>query len=336
MRYNLSYRADPYRLDRSYVRGFTYRIVCPESFSLQDNFNGVIDVLDQIREFGKRARNERIYVDFRPIRNLSPTAALVLAAELDRWNSNLALLGGKLSTVDVEEWFPSVRRQLGDMGFFSLLNAKYPQELEDEDGHDVDTRYVQFRSGFKVEGKIIEELREFDLDPYVSVPNRRLLFAAVTEAMTNVVHHAYSNERVVDDLHKWWLSASRNTEKKEISILIYDQGLGIPKTLPRNFGERIREILPDGLSSDDARMIQAAHELSRSATREWNRGHGLQRDIRRYASQIGRSAIYRVTSGRGEYTFQAGVDSDHEDHQIRRTYRRSLNGTLIEWSLSLQ
>ena len=295
VKYHLSPHADYHRLNRSIARGFTYRITCPENFSLQDNFDGVIHVLDQIRKLGQRARNERIYVDFRPIRHLSPTAALALAAELDRWNSNLALLGGKLSTVDVEEWFPSVRRQLGDMGFFNLLNARYPKELQEEDGHEVDTRYVEFRSGLRVEGKVIEELREFHLDPYVSVPNRRLLFAAVTEAMTNVVHHAYPRERRVDGLKKWWLSASRNVTKKEVSILIYDQGLSIPKTLPRNFSERIREMLPDGLSSDDARMIQAAHELSRSATREWNRGHGLQRDIRRYASQIGQGAIYRVT-----------------------------------------
>ena len=167
------------------------------------------------------------------------------------------------------------------MGFFDLLNARYPKELKENDSHESDTRYVQFRSGLKVEEKVIEELREFDLDPYVSVPNRRLLFAAVTEAMTNVVHHAYSREGMVDGLRKWCLSASRNAARKEIAILIYDQGLGIPGTLPRNFSDRIREILPAGLSSDDARMIQAAHELSRSATREWNRGHGLQRDIRR-------------------------------------------------------
>ena len=303
---------------------------------MSTNFHGVIDVLRQIRVQGHRGRNERTYIDFRPIRVLSPTAALMLAAELDRWNANARWRGGRLSTVDVEDWHPNVRRQLADMGFFNLLNAIYPRRLEQADGHEVDTRYVQFRSGTKVEGKIVEDLRLIDLDPYVSVPNRRLLFAAVTEAMTNVVHHAYLNVGAVGAPRKWWLSASRNIPQQEIRILIYDQGLGIPRTLPRKFGERIRELLPDGLSSDDARMIQAAHELSRSATGEWNRGHGLQRDIRRYASQIGSGATYRVTSGRGEYTFQAGVDDGQEGHHILRTFRRSLEGTLIEWRLSLQ
>ena len=156
--------------------------------------------------------------------------------------------------------------------------------------------------------------------------------------MTNVVHHAYPNDMSYDTpVNHWWLSAAHNAQKKEATILIYDQGAGIPQTLPRKFGERLRELFPKGLFGDDALMIQAAHDLARSATGERNRGHGLQRDIRRYAQELSCHGIYRVTSGKGEYTFEVGLGGNPEEgSETLRTFRRPLNGTLIEWRLTLQ
>ena len=153
------------------VRGrrVTVEIKCPEDFSLETNFSGVVSTLRQIRDHGSRVRNQGIYIDFRQIRVLSPAAALVLAAELDRW-SNI-MFRSRLRAIDVHEWDPEVRSLLADMGFFDLL------EVEDAalpgPPRDVDTRYVKFRRGRTAEGEAIDRLRSLDLEPAVGqLPDR--------------------------------------------------------------------------------------------------------------------------------------------------------------------
>lgn len=312
-------------------------IQCPPDFSLETNFDSIIDILDQIRAQSKKQRNERIYIDFRKIKNISPSSALVLAAELDRWNHTplRRTQNTKLRAIDVNEWDPAVRSLLADMGFFDLLRVPNPQVNSDSSNLSSRVGFVKFRTGDKVDGEAIEELRRTDLDPFVGVPNKHYLYAAVTEAMTNVVHHAYPS-RLYPPPPKpnWWLSASRNAKTGEVVIMIYDQGAGIPETLPRKFPEQIRKLIPQRLSRDHARMIQAAHELSRSGTRQGHRGHGLGRDVREYVNILSRSSRYRVVSLQGEYIHEKPTSGQSTDSFIN--HNRSLLGTLIEWTITSQ
>ena len=300
-------------------------IVCPREFSLETNFNGVVNTLRKIRQQSTRVRNEGAYVDFRRIRTLSPAAALVLAAELDRW-SNI-LFRSRLRTIDVHEWDPNVRRLLNDMGFFDLLEVEGPG-LPDAPKKG-DTRYVKFRSGRKADGEAIDRLRAEDLEPIAGqLPNRVRLYNAVTEAMTNVVQHAYQHKSRRQAA--WWLSASHDA--RGVTIMIYDQGSGIPATLPRNHRERLRDnFFSEDFFRDHARMIQAAHDLSRTRTREPYRGHGLERDVRGYISHIG-EGYYRVTSQKGEYLVERSADGS--ERPILTSHSHPLRGTLIEWRVS--
>ena len=300
---------------------------------MAENFADVTKLLDQIRRQSNRQRNERVYIDFREIEEISAGAALVVAAELDRWNHMPHHRGRKLRAVDVDEWREHVRHRLEDMGFFDLLDVQVSNRNQDDLSS---TKYIRFRSGTQVEGKAIEDLRTLDLVPFFgdSVPKRRRLYAAVAEAMTNVVHHAYQNEarRIRPN---WWLSASHNVQAGEIRILLYDQGIGIPKTLPKEkFQERLQQILPNWLMSTDAEMIHAAHDLARTASGEKHRGHGLQRDVRGYVESVECMSAYRVTSLRGQYSWERGPDG--QPHQSTHNFRRALPGTLIEWRLNLQ
>lgn len=314
----------PSRSNPPRVHGSFTPIRCPEVLSLEDNFDGVVKLLDDIRTKSQKHRNKRIHIDFKPIRTIKPSAALVLAAELDRWNRHLAIRNSKLVAVDIEEWDNTVRRLLREMGFFDLLKvASIPEERS-----STGIQYVQFCSGAKVDGKVIDDLQKLHLEPSISVPNKHLLYAAVTEAMTNVVHHAYRDQTTLDVPKHWWLSAAYDGQSREVAVMIYDQGSGIPTTLPRKFGERIRALLPENLTKDDAHMIQAAHNLSRTATSSPSRGHGLQRDIRRYIQELDCHGRYRVISNKGEYIVETG---DNPDKII--SHKHPLKGTLIEWRL---
>ena len=306
-------------------------IECPEIFSLSENFSGVTEVLHQIRERTepqRQERNERTYINFRKIRKLSPAAALVLAAELDRWNK-IPKKHGPLKTVDVLEWDPQIRRLLGDMGFFDLLRVVAPATPEENEK----IRYVKFHTGKKADGEAIVSLRKEHLDPVVGgFPGKRSLYAAVTEAMTNVVHHAYEKTQSglsFQKLHNWWLSASYNSADREVTILLYDQGVGIPETLPRKFREQLRGLVTN--HNDHAQMIKAAHDLSRSANEKQHRGHGLQRDVRAYLQNLNCLGQYRVASLKGEYIYRKLVDGTH--HEDLENHDQPLHGTLIEWKL---
>ena len=212
----------------------------------------MVDILGQVRRASLRRRNESIYVDFRPIRILSPSTALMLAAELDRYTKVPTNQARRLQSRDIESWDPVVRHQLADMGLFELLNVQYPNKLEKQDAKNTTIRYVQFRTWSEVIGKVIDELRRVDLDPNVDVPHKIPLFDAVTEAMTNVKHHAYLGRTDLTGPRNWWLSAMYDTAGGGVSISIYDQGQGIPKTLPRHsLWERIRGSVPDGIVLDD-------------------------------------------------------------------------------------
>lgn len=291
------------------------KIICPKDFSLETNFDGVVNTLRQIREASTRKRNEVVYIDFRQIRRLSPAAALVLAAELDRWN-NLPFRS-RLRAIDVKQWDPSVSGLLADMGFFELLSVPPP---------DVDpnrtSRFVKFRTESVAKGEVIDRLRLEELEPLVGpIPGRIYLYNAVTEAMTNVAQHAYKGTQT----HRpnWWLSAS--LDENEVTIMIYDQGAGIPATLPRKFSEQLRKIVQE----DHAEMIRAAHELTRTRHEEKYRGHGLKRDVRGYLQYLARGQ-YRVISLKGEYVYEPLAEGISH-----RLYKHShpLLGTLIEWQL---
>ena len=301
-------------------RGAFVLIPCPEHLSFEKDHDGVLKLIGAIRAHSNRLRNERLYIDFTPIRTVTPSGALVLAAEIDRWNS---LPGrSRFGRADTTKWAPNVRKLLGQMGFFELLGLD----------HQVDTasegpRYIKFRNGTQVDGKAVEELRTLDLGP-VSVPKARLLFAAVTEAMTNVVHHAYKEAR--HGPRRWWLSAAH--EANQVEILIYDQGAGIPKTLPLTLAESIRDKLPGDFAAHDGKMIEVAHSLSKSGTRETHRGRGLGRDVRRYIEEHDGAGTYCVISGHGEYTVPAGKGVTGRV----KSHPRTLRGTLIQWRLTLQ
>ena len=304
-------------------------IVCPEDFSLESNFDGVVDVLQQIRDQSARERNERPYIDFRDIRTLSPSGALVLAAELDRWNHHPLMLGRRLKADDVHDWDPRVRRLLADMGFFDLLEARHWRTEDDEEARMIGTKYVQFRTGTRADGEAIERLRSEDLEPVMgALPSKAYLYTAVTEAMINVAQHAYG-----ENGHRpnWWLSASHERAASQVTIMIYDQGAGIPETLPRKLPERILRTLS---VNDHAQMIRAAHDSARSATGQKHRGHGLEHDVRGYLERINCHGYYRVVSLAGEYICEKRPDG-HKDHELKR-HGRNLYGTLIEWKLTLK
>ena len=302
-------------------------IECPERMNLSAEYEETLTVIMKIREWAKSAPREPFHIDLKKIAAITPAAALLLAAELDRWNRLNP--HRKLKAVDVHLWDPAVRSLLRQMGFFALLGVnenKLNCKFDEIDKNEM--RFLPFWVGEDSGGEAAEKLRD-KIESFAGrIKDRYALYDGLVEAMTNVSHHAYPGKK---GMRRWWISASVDAANGRMSVLCLDHGVGIPKTLPRTNGEELRSYFSslDGVVKDDARLIQAATKLKRSRTKKRNRGYGLQRDIQRYVSSHDSKASLRIFSNKGMYRFNK--DRDGRESVELRSLRTSIGGTFIEW-----
>ena len=110
-------------------------------------------------------------------------------------------------------------------------------------------------------------------------------------------------------------------------MMLYDQGVGIPTTLPvKHPVERWGRFLTNIGRSNDGQMIKAATMMGRTSTGQEHHGRGLQ-DVLRFVRVWGNGEL-RILSGRGEYVYRA----DGSDEVIN--HKRDLGGTLIYWRVA--
>lgn len=301
-------------------------IEAPKHLDLRDNFAKTVEFLETVRACAGSMVG-KFYVDFTTLETLTPAAALLVVAEFDRWRE--LERGQRLGPIDIDKWDPTVRNRLLDMGFFELLGTIEPvQRVDHPDDGEL---YLPFSSGHRSEGEKAKSLRLAieSLGPKLRSPE--LLFQGLTEAMTNVQHHAYDDSAAVK---RWWMSASVDQTGKRLRVMFVDHGLGIPRTLSLERVERFRRsaaaILPLGeLLKNDAKLIEAAMVLNRSSTEELHRGFGLNRDVQGYIENLDVAGRLRIFSKRGQYTYSKNPG---EKGRVKMSESPvSFDGTFIEW-----
>lgn len=305
-------------------------LALPSFMSLVHNYEETIAFLEQFRRQIFEDRCPTI-LDFTTLKAISPGAALVLVAEIDRWRR---LFDFRPRAKDLDKWLPRIKALLGQMGFFEVLDVSNPPT----DFRTLDTlqdgqEFLPFLSSDQVFGeKAIELRQQVEAATGESIVDSRGLYRSATEAMTNVIKHAYINKkRAYPTLQsRWWMSGSIRRDKNRVTVMIFDQGVGIAKTLPKKFGwELINGFLSSlGLSNGDGSMIRAAMEMGRSQTNLPHRGKGLP-DIKKLIDSIGTGRL-RIVSGNGcyEYSPEKGV--------IVSEVASSLGGTLIQWDFPIK
>ena len=160
-------------------------------------------------------------------------------------------------------------------------------------------------------------------------PKAKALFRGTSEAITNVVYHAYDYfpDRPGTD-KRWWMFCREDAGA--LYVAVCDRGMGIPESLPSKFpGEYWRRLVKKftlGRSHSDSAFIRAAVQMERTRTDQKNRGKGLG-DVVRVARDVAGSHVY-IFSNRGLLSFSNNRFS-------QRDYRHSIDGTLIVWVLPL-
>lgn len=301
------------------------RLEPPETLNLSTHYGETIEFLRSVRDCAKTLSGQ-FYVDFKPLRSLTAAGALMLVAEFDRWRE--LLRRQKLSPLELEKWDPDVRRRLREMGFFELLGSACPVD----DGPNTEgERFLPFSSGHRTEGDKAKALRIAIEGLGPNIRDRNALFDGLTEAMTNVEHHAYAANALVK---RWWMSASVDSSAKRLTVMFLDHGSSIPRTLDTEFFETLRQSMSNigvlaSIMKSDAKLIEAAVTVHRSSTNESHRGWGLRRDIQGYIERHDAFGSLRIISGRGQYTYQK---HHNQPPTIATTALPvAFSGTFIEW-----
>jgi hypothetical protein len=313
------------------------QIDAPARMSLDENYDETIEFFNAIKRLGKAlsaeprrlngGRVRQFHINFARVKHLSVRSAVILTAEVDRLRR---LIGVKLDYSGPESTAEDVRSILTELGCFSLVAVEH---AETSANHTKSRKtLIKVLSGSR-----LDEVRfnEFDtalgkiFSDYHTLPK---LYEGMSEALLNVRHHAY-----LDGLRlqypspgkRWWATACIDNGQDELRIFVYDQGVGIPATLPytsyREWLEGLVSSLARGQVIDDATLLKGALEYSRSRTEQAGRGKGFKNIMS--AIDTYKTGRLRIVSGRAEVTYSGhGVI-------VSQRRKRHVGGTLIEWTL---
>lgn len=299
----------------------------PEIACLYADSSGFLRFINELQNIAL-IEKKRLKINFDNTLTMSDEAAIILAAEVERCRS-LRFIGGRPTVSGKYPLSGEIRDLLTHLGFFNHLKLVAPKvnPLKSK-------KIIQIRSGIRVKAHLIEELYDLVFSQNVSLSRsiKSNLFRGLSEAMTNVAQHAYVNLPRVDQKlpflgGRWWMSCYRDDASQTLGAYLYDQGVGIPATVPYRHAKPLQALaLRLGLGNGDADMIKAAMELGRTATGEANRGKGMS-DLRLLIDHT--PGELRITSGRGRYVLVNDGSSLSEDIQ---SMKEGLRGTLVAWS----
>lgn len=298
----------------------------PCDFSLRRNFDAVAGFMQHFRKriYGQYAirRREFTRIDFTKIEKISPSAALILAAELDRWQNTNRM---RLTPHEPEDWDPAVGRMLFDLGLFDLLDIDCPDVIKSIDSADF-TKILKYIRMKVVDPARLGEMLEHLTEIAGKIRARNFIYDGLIEALKNAKQHAYIEDRWYGvGLGTSWMTGAYNPRKKRLSAAVYDCGVGIPETLPKSgIWEQVTDVIASIDGNECSRRIAAALKVGRSRTGEAQRGNGLP-TMMRLIDQLG--GELRIISGAGEVLYLGN------DIIKCKSLPGKIGGTLIEWRI---
>lgn len=294
-----------------------------QTYSMTDcvdihNANYRTQLLEAINKLNhKSLLKKRPYFDFGRTKILTPMAMIYFKQTLEKFphvvcrgrTSSNPVVSGMLSKL-------GIAKRLGFKGAKSSHNLVERWYLFSGESTDLGDEYDEIENVLKE--KFGEDSETFDV-----------INTAIGEAIINVVNHAYS---VDDEYKKWYLFLGITPDN--CNVIISDLGQSIPKSIPTKITDgvlsRIFNITSWG-SLDDSDKIAIATQYEKTATELSYRGKGFQ-DMQAVCKQV-KGATMAVHSRSGHWA-KLTKESGNEIVK-KRSYRSSINGTIISWLLPL-
>jgi len=347
--YNVEWRKANYWIEEQSKNGLDVQFVSkkkkgliltlPSEMNFSTHYDVTVQHINAIRMLSERkglpnAGYQLASVNFCNLKKTSTSAALVLTAELSKWDDAIR----QRLTPKIDGWDKNVLRNFYELGFFDLFKKSRDIKLNfnDEYSKIKGKRFVKYLKGKCGEIKKTKVLKE-EIIKLVgeSIEKWTFLHGGLSEAITNVSHHAYPSDCGYKEYDKnWYLTGSYHLESKELKIVFYDQGVGIPKTLPASkVWEKALNVLasiPVLERYRDEALLKAAVELDRTSTEEGDRGKGLQ-DLLEFIKQR-ENGYLSIMSLKGLYKHSMNQGNT----KIKtKSFASPIYGTLITWSVSL-
>jgi hypothetical protein len=315
-------------LDENYSETATFLMELRGSLFESYRRNGFQRTRVQRRAAGKAPPLIRRFWDFSLIQRISAEVALIIAAEFNRFHRGGSWIP---RAIDIEKWRPDVREMLTDIGFLSLAGTDPPtSDVLSGTGWSI----LKLRAGHEAEGEQVKRLLG-DLGVRDMIDNGPL-YDAIMEGLVNTIHHAYPSTHTFEEPHfsNWWMTGFIDRESRWFTVMIYDQGLSIPATLPnwkhfstfRRRWSRLFGSEPDADDmSKDGVAIRMAMKVGKTQTNEETRGKGLH--AMEEAVNLCDDGDLAIFSRCGEYRKITGRTGRHVNRNI------PIGGTLIVWSM---
>ncbi|MER9295761.1 ATP-binding protein [Mesorhizobium sp. M0621] len=287
------------------------------------------------------------YYDFGQLSDISTAASIVLAAEYQRIST---LIGVVPPTVNLNKWNPQVYAKLTQLGFFEILGIeKKVRPVVSDSGKTRTMRIVRAQNLDALEDidQALTQLGLF-LDPTDNLSENVFVqfLTGLSEAITNVIHHAYADGMEIPDKHinSLWVTATADRLDNSLTVVVYDQGATIPVTYPkverlekvrgyleRAIRRRVEQAFHRPSSShpfeDDPIYIRAAMRYGGSRTDQRHRGLGLPQMF---------EALTRIGEGNLSIFSRGGwCKRTHNGRFTSGALSSSIGGTLVEWSVRL-
>jgi hypothetical protein len=307
----------------------------PEVMNFSTHYDTTVLVFTAIRNlvnvvFKPKKAYRLSSVNFEGLKTISTSAALVLTAELSKWEDSIR----KRLIPKTDTWDEDIRTQLYALGFFDIF--KYKCDDENLNVNKTNLEFVRY-----IKGKCTEKSKTAELKSSIqnvvgnSINKWTFLDSGLSEAITNVSHHAYPKSmKVYRRDRNWYLTGSFNNKTNVLKIAFYDQGIGIPKSLPASdVWEKVKKAISIVAKEDrflHKTLLKAAVRKDRTRTYEPGRGQGLY-DMLTFIKQRKEGHLSIISlKGLYKYTMLDGVESEKSV-----SFRNELKGTLIIWSVTL-
>lgn len=296
-------------------------IKSPEILDFKDQCGETLRFLSAIREEVINGKIHNILVDLKALEEISPACAVVLLAEVTRcatYSKKNKNLTGNYPKTD------RAKQVLTDIGFFRSFQVKAPSFASTKESRV----YVKTIAGNKSDGRYTKPLLQlFEQVCQLNAVAGKRLYGALIECMDNVKGHAYPENigSRPDLIGEWWMCGFADPINRQLALVFYDQGEGIPTTIKRVRSIRMRSYL----NFNDSRILKQAITLGLSSKKDKRRGTGLP-SLREFVD-FAPGGFLRVISGTGDVRY---IGSTKRIETRRLT--ESLSGSLIVWTIREQ
>lgn len=333
-------------------------IRAPRRLSIRRGFvSATVDFINRIETATQLG--SRVHIDLRDCVEISRSAGLLLTAQIERSIARHpgCLNGYSPNSVDV-------CRGLHGLGFYKHLNFLSP--LDDYPGHVEDSITVCSGSGVTQDlSERLEKVAEVAEPLFEDSEFVAQVHAALNEAITNVVGHAYLMEtgelprtrehapheavrpipeasavRPDISLDRWWFAGHADAETGELLLLALDHGGTIPSVAPFRIPDVLRAfwqeypriVSKNKIEPSDAAILEAVAKARRQKIGTGRRGRGFPTMIG-LVENFADSGSVTVLSGAALYEFTMVKGSDRATERSF-SLSKSFHGTLIEWRIA--